>query len=114
MKKWFVCLALLTTSISNASEQLPLQLSVQEQPALTLYYAPWCYYSQKVLNYLKRIGKTVPLKDVDTPLFQEELIRFGGKKQVPCLLIDETALYESNDIIAWLSAHQDLLGQQNQ
>ena len=31
-----------------------------------------------------------------------ELIQIGGKTQVPCLIIDGQALYESDDIIDWL------------
>jgi len=30
-----------------------------------------------------------------------ELIKIGGRSQVPCLVIDGRALYESNDIIQW-------------
>ena len=80
-----------------------------EKPTLMLYYAPWCYYCHKVVNYLKRINKQVPLKDVQNPLNKEELITLGGKRQVPCFFIDGEPLYESSAIIAWLSAHQDLL-----
>ena len=35
------------------------------------------------------------------PLYREELIKIGGKTQVPCLVIDGKALYESLDIIEW-------------
>ena len=83
--------------------------AIIEKPTLTLYYAPWCYYCHKVVNYLKRINKQVPLKDVQNPRNKEELIFLAGKRQVPCLFIDEEPLYESNAIIAWLSSHQDLL-----
>ena len=31
-----------------------------------------------------------------------ELLEIGGKTQVPCLVIDGKALYESDDIINWL------------
>jgi len=40
---------------------------------------------------------------------REELIRIGGKAQVPCLVIDGKALYESEEIIKWFSAHKDEL-----
>ncbi|MDR2716000.1 MAG: glutathione S-transferase N-terminal domain-containing protein, partial [Coriobacteriaceae bacterium] len=30
------------------------------------------------------------------------LIKIGGKKQIPCLVIEGKALYESDDIIAYL------------
>ena len=45
---------------------------------------------------------TIPLKDTTDPANREELVRIGGKGQVPCLVIDGKALYESMDIIAWL------------
>lgn len=49
-------------------------------------------------------GISVPMKDThEHPAFREELIKIGGKSQVPCLVIDGKALYESNDIIEWLS-----------
>ena len=35
------------------------------------------------------------------PKNQEDLIRLGGKDQVPMLLIDGEPLYESGDIIQW-------------
>jgi len=33
---------------------------------------------------------------------REELISIGGQSQIPCLVIDGKALYESDDIIEWL------------
>lgn len=80
-----------------------------EDPPLTLYYAPWCFYCHKVINYLKQIHKQLPLKDVQNPENKQELLRIGGKRQVPCLVIDGEALYESDEIIAWLSSHKDRL-----
>lgn len=77
---------------------------------LQLYYSPYCYYSQKVLNYLKGIHKTVPLKDVMHDAgAKTELLRQGGKPQVPCLFIDGYPLYESDNIITWLSEHKECL-----
>lgn len=32
---------------------------------------------------------------------RQELIDIGGKPQVPCLVIDDKAIYESDDIIQW-------------
>ena len=34
-----------------------------------------------------------------------ELIRVGGKQQVPCLFIDGKPMYESMDIVEWLRAN---------
>lgn len=78
-----------------------------EHHVLILYYSPYCPYSQKVLKYIKNIHKQVPMKNVaDDPQAKAEFKKLGGKMQVPCLVIDGRAMYESNDIINWLSQHQ--------
>lgn len=70
---------------------------------LTLYYRPGCGYCQRVLSYLEETKITIPMKDTGaTASYREELIKIGGKSQVPCLVIDGRALYESLDIIEWL------------
>ncbi len=77
---------------------------------LILYYASYCPYSQKVLSYLTQIGKTLPMRSLEAhPEAREELKTLGGKAQVPCLVIDGKPLYQSDDIIAWISEHQDQL-----
>lgn len=82
----------------------------EQTPSLMLYYSPRCPYSQKVLSYLNEIGKSVPMKDVSkSAAAKEELIRLGGKPQVPCLLIDDKPLYEADAIVTWLSEHQNIL-----
>lgn len=69
---------------------------------LTLYYIPTCPYCQKVFAFMKQNSISIPLKDRNAdPKVREELIRVGGKQQVPCLVIDGKALYESDDIIEW-------------
>ncbi len=74
---------------------------------LTLYYKATCPYCQKVFNFLKQNNISVPLKDRDaSPQNRQELINIGGKPQVPCLVIDGKALYESDDIILWLRQNQ--------
>ena len=70
---------------------------------LTLFYKPTCPYCQKVLRFMQTQDITLAMKNVqETPAFREELIRIGGKSQVPCLVIDGKAMYESDDIVAWL------------
>ena len=56
---------------------------------------------------MKMKNITLPLKDVvSDPKNYDELIKIGGGKgQVPCLVIDGKALYESRDIIKWLEAN---------
>lgn len=71
-------------------------------PELTLYIMPTCPYCRKVQDFLKNNGFHVPLKDTSAdPAVRQELCDIGGKSQVPCLVIDGKALYESNDIIQW-------------
>ena len=71
-------------------------------PNLTLYHFNECPYCGKVHNYLKANNIIVPMKNVrENPAYRQELIKIGGKGQVPCLVINGLALYESDDIIEW-------------
>lgn len=45
--------------------------------------------------------KDVELVDIKEGNNNEDLIKRGGKDQVPCLFIDGKALYESDDIIKY-------------
>jgi glutaredoxin 3 len=77
---------------------------------LVLYYSPSCPYSQKVLRYLQQTHQTVPMKNVyEKEVYKEELEKMGGKKQVPCLIIDGQPLYNADAIIQWLSEHPERL-----
>lgn len=70
---------------------------------LTLYYKPSCPYCQKVLRFLRAASIDLPLKNtIEDGKNANALIEIGGKRQVPCLVIDGKALYESDDIIMWL------------
>ena len=69
---------------------------------LTLYHFEGCPYCARVRDYLAQQKISIPLKDIHVnPSYREELIRIGGKPQVPCLVVDGKALYESLDIIEW-------------
>ncbi len=67
-----------------------------------LYYKPTCPYCQKVLKFMEMRCIELPLKNTLEPGVREELVEIGGKPQVPCLVIDGKALYESSDIIAYM------------
>ena len=67
-----------------------------------LYYSPTCGYCRKVINYMQQEGIRLPMRSVLEDGAAEELVSAGGKYQVPCLLIDGKAMYESDDIIAYL------------
>ena len=71
-----------------------------------LYIKPTCPYCQKVLRFMEAHDIKIALRDTSAdPEAREELVRVGGKAQVPCLFIDGTPLYESDDIIAHLKEH---------
>ena len=72
-------------------------------PRLSLYHFTECPYCAKVYAFLKTHGVTIPMKNIrENPKFREELISIGGKGQVPCLVIDGKAMYESEDIVQWM------------
>ena len=70
-----------------------------------LYQRITCPYCRKVLRYMEQAGIQLPMRDTTDPEVLEELITLGGKAQVPCLMINGKALYESDDIIAYLQEH---------
>lgn len=69
-----------------------------------LYIMPSCPYCRKVLLYMDKHSIELPQRDITAdPAAREQLLRVGGKVQVPCLFIDGEPMYESDDIIAYLS-----------
>ncbi len=112
MKLLFIltlCLASVFTMSAPLYSTPPSEMK-QEKIELMLFYSPWCPYCQKVLGYLTQIHKSVPMRNIQNdPAGKEILLSKGGKLQVPCLFIDGKALYESDDIIQWLSTHKDSL-----
>ncbi len=75
-------------------------------PTLDLYYYDACPYCQKVLRAMRRLNieDKITLKNILTSQQNANtLVRVGGKRQVPCLFIDGDPLYESDDIVAYLT-----------
>lgn len=70
---------------------------------LELYYADWCPYCRKVLRFMDANGISLEMHDVDERGNRAHLIDIGGSSQVPCLVIEGKAMYESDDIIAYLA-----------
>jgi len=75
-----------------------------------LFYFTTCQYCIKVRLALRWMGLELSLKDINLlhPKNKAELIAGGGKKQVPCLRIEDERggvrwMYESNDIIRYLA-----------
>jgi glutaredoxin len=83
--------------------------SPQKQlPELVLYKADWCPFCRKVMRYIAQrwpYGEaTIKMRDIDRDAgAKQDLLRVGGKDQVPCLFVDGTPMYESDDIIRYLS-----------
>ena len=71
-------------------------------PKLELYYRPTCHYCQKVLGFMNQNGIVLTMHNVLEGDNRNNLIKIGGMPQIPCLIIDGRAMYESDDIIDWL------------
>ena len=77
--------------------------------SLVLYKKETCPYCRKVMGFISSAGrKDVIYRDiVEEADAAEELVRVGGKRQVPCLFIDGKPLYESLEIIRWLEENPE-------
>ncbi|MCB1199901.1 MAG: glutathione S-transferase N-terminal domain-containing protein [Leptospiraceae bacterium] len=74
---------------------------------LQLYYFESCPYCRRVLQFMQQNNIQVTMKDIlKEPSNRDELIRIGGKSQVPCLVIEGKPLYESLDIIEWFKKNR--------
>ena len=70
---------------------------------LELYKKDNCPYCQRVYRALTRLGVRVRMRDIRRDAGAvDELVRVGGKRQVPCLFVDGKPLYESGDIVRFL------------
>ena len=75
-------------------------------PNLILYHYNECSYCGRVRDFLKDQNISISMKNTrENPKFREELVKLGGKPQVPCLVIDGQALYESDKIIEWIKTN---------
>ncbi|MBW3196297.1 glutathione S-transferase N-terminal domain-containing protein [Marinobacter hydrocarbonoclasticus] len=68
---------------------------------------PFCAYTRSAM---KHIDIKVEERDIArNPAYRAELIKGGGKAQVPCLRIESNEevrwLYESRDIVRFLQRH---------
>lgn len=73
---------------------------------LDLYYYDSCPYCQKVLRAMRKLGiedKIVLRNILQDQQAADTLVRVGGKRQVPCLFIDGVPMYESDDIVEYLT-----------
>jgi glutaredoxin len=85
--------------------------ATNQSQTLSLYYYDGCPFCNMTLKALEQIDLDVDLRHIRRqPQYRTELIKQGGKPQVPCLRIEgddgETNwLYESRDIISYLRSN---------
>lgn len=74
---------------------------------LTLYHFESCPFCRRVRDFLSANQIDVQMKDtLLDPAARQELLKLGGKTQVPALrMTDDTILYESSDIMQWFRDH---------
>ncbi|AJC12259.1 hypothetical protein JI75_05865 [Berryella intestinalis] len=71
-----------------------------------LYWRPTCPFCVRVVNYLDEHGIECDMRNVlEDPTAYDDLVVIGGKRQIPCLVIEGRALYESSDIIEHCAQH---------
>ncbi len=70
---------------------------------LRLYFTESCPYCAGPIDYIKEKGLDVELIDATYDRARQmEIIKAGGKIQVPMLYVDGKGIYESKDIMDWL------------
>lgn len=73
-----------------------------------LYHLWLCPYSEKVRNFIteNNLEEHIVYRDVhDDSVAAEKLLELTGGEQVPCLVINDQAILESDDIIDWVKNH---------
>lgn len=68
-----------------------------------LYVLPGCPYCAKVDRFLDEHDIEMEHRSVTEGTNAEDLQALGGKVQSPCLVVDGQPMYESEDIIKYLS-----------
>jgi len=71
---------------------------------LELYVMETCPFCRKVMKFMEENCVEYIKNDISNPLFRSEMIKLGGKEQVPFLYDteNEITMYESDDIIDYL------------
>ncbi|MBO6273770.1 glutathione S-transferase N-terminal domain-containing protein [bacterium] len=71
---------------------------------IEIFMKEFCGYCKKVIKYMDEHDIPYKTIDISEKANEEELIRIGGKKQVPFIIDREkkVEMYESDDIIDYL------------
>ena len=111
--RWFLGRIILTinflTTPRGMKRSKDAQAQVDQQTRhLAIYQFHACPFCVKVRRALKRYSLNIELRDAkNNAMYKEELLKEGGRVQVPCLRITNddgsvSWLYESSDIIRYL------------
>ncbi len=81
-----------------------------QTPSFSLYHYHSCPFCAFTRSAMKHIDIDVEERDIaKNPAYRAELIKGGGRAQVPCLKIESKGgvrwLYESQDIVRYLQSH---------
>lgn len=112
--RWFLGRIILTLDfitrpksiIRNNDEQITVDAQTEK---LSLYQFNACPFCVKVRRHLKKHALNIELRDAkNNQVYKKELMQEGGQYKVPCLRIQNESgdikwLYESNDIISYLT-----------
>jgi glutathione S-transferase len=74
---------------------------------LELYYFESCPFCQKVLIYLE--DKKHDIIFFDTRIhfeYREKLFKINGRTQVPCLIVNDEPMLESDEIMSFLDQNK--------
>lgn len=111
--RWFLGRLILAVSFLTMPKSVVREQKEQDAidaatAKMALYQFNACPFCVKIRRQLKRQALKIELRDAQhNPTLKEELVREGGKHQVPCLRIEDgsngvTWLYESKAISAYL------------
>lgn len=79
---------------------------------LELYYYSQCPFCQKVLRQIEHLGlqdKIILKNTLEDPSNRVFHMNKTGRTTVPCLYIDDSPMFESQDICDWLESNQKKL-----
>lgn len=80
------------------------------QPQLELFKFDSCPFCVRVMQLIHSLDLKVEMKDIMMdPQSLKRLVDDTGKRTVPCLYIDNKPMFESADIMDWLSENSDKL-----
>jgi glutaredoxin len=94
--------------LSGGGRIPPNAPSPDQAHELLLYKYDSCPFCRRVFRSIDQLGLDVPMADIlRDPGHRAELARVAGRTTVPCLFIDGEPMFESADIVAWLTAYAE-------